>query len=192
MLGVVETDHKSFVLAEIPGLIAGAHQGKGLGHEFLRHALRTRVLLHLIDGGSAEPVADMLAVNNELFLFDPSLADRPQIVAVNKIDRPDVDSRTAEIKKMFREAGISVSFISAASGQGVKELMSKIAEALESAPEPDMALAEELPDAYHPQNQPPRGVSVSLGGQCLYLLPGRPWNGWWPAATFATPRCAAS
>ncbi len=168
MLGMVEADHRSFVLAEIPGLIAGAHQGKGLGHEFLRHALRTRVLVHLIDGASEAPVADMLAVNNELFLFEPSLADRPQIVAVNKIDRPEVEQRMAELKRLFREAGVSVNFISAASGQGVKELMARVAAALESAPAPELTPEVETLPLIIPRT-PPREVSVSKVGDTFIV-----------------------
>ena len=138
MLGLVESGRTSFVLAEIPGLIAGAHQGKGLGHEFLRHIVRTRVVIHLIDGSSATPVDDMLAVNNELFLFDQELTKKPQIVAINKIDKPEVKERTSEIKALFRDAGLNVSFISAATGEGVKELMAKVASALEGAPAPSV------------------------------------------------------
>lgn len=130
MLGLVESGRTSFVLAEIPGLISGAHQGRGLGHEFLRHVLRTRVLVHLVDGSSETPVGDMLAVNNELFLFDSELAKKPQVVAVNKIDQPEVKERVSEIKELFRAAGVTVSFVSAATGEGVKELMSKVSAVL--------------------------------------------------------------
>ncbi|MCL2150359.1 MAG: GTPase ObgE [Dehalococcoidia bacterium] len=136
MLGLVEAERASFVIAEIPGLITGAHQGKGLGHEFLRHVLRTRVMVHLVDGSSASPVDDMIAVNNELFLFDAGLAARTQLVAVNKIDRPEVRERTLEIRELFRVAGVEVSFVSAATGEGVQGLMSKVAAALEQAPMP--------------------------------------------------------
>ena len=101
VLGSVKVDDEGFVLAEIPGLIEGAHAGKGLGHEFLRHAMRTRVLVHLIDGTSDSPLDDMISVNNELALFDASLAKRPQVVAVNKIDLPEVKERQNEITSCF-------------------------------------------------------------------------------------------
>ena len=168
LLGLVETGHVSFVLAEIPGLIAGAHQGKGLGQEFLRHVLRTRVLIHLIDGTSTAPVDDMLAVNNELFLFDAALADRHQIVAVNKIDLPAVKDRIPEIKELFREAGVSVSFISASTGEGVKELMAKVAAALIKAPAPEVASEITVPPVIIPRGRP-REVSVSKVGEVFVV-----------------------
>lgn len=124
-LGVVTIGQDSFILAEIPGLIEGAHTGRGLGYDFLRHATRTKIFIHLIDGASTSPVEDMVMVNNELSLFDPALAQKSQLVAVNKIDLPEVQARLAEIKHDFREAGISVVFVSASSGEGVGELMAQ-------------------------------------------------------------------
>ena len=130
ILGVVETSQWSFVVAEIPGLIADAYLGRGLGHDFLRHVVRTKVLLHLVDGSSTSPVEDMLRVNNELSLFDSALAQKPQLVAVNKIDLPQVRARLAEIEGAFACAGTGVHFISAATGEGVSELMAKAFEVL--------------------------------------------------------------
>ncbi len=128
VLGVVRIGEKdSFVMAEIPGLIEGAHLGKGLGHEFLRHAMRTRLLVHLIDGTSALPGEDMIQVNQELVEFDSSLAAKPQILAVNKIDLPDVASRRSAIEATFREVGLRPRFISAATGAGVADLMAEVA-----------------------------------------------------------------
>ncbi|MGE3272482.1 MAG: GTPase ObgE, partial [Chloroflexota bacterium] len=89
-LGVAEQDHFTFVLADIPGLIEGAHRGVGLGHQFLRHVERSRVLLHVIDASVADPVATYEAVREELELYNPTLAARPEVVALNKIDRDDV------------------------------------------------------------------------------------------------------
>jgi GTP-binding protein len=131
VLGVAEVGDKSFVLAEIPGLIDGAHLGRGLGSDFLRHALRTKVLIHLIDGGSASPLEDMARVNAELSLFDSALAQKPQLVVVNKIDLPEVQVRLADLKSAFRDAGIPVFFISAATGEGVTGLMAEAVELLE-------------------------------------------------------------
>ena len=125
VLGVVEVGHHSFVLAEIPGLIAEAHLGRGLGHDFLRHILRTKILIHLIDGTSASPVDDMIRVNTELGLFDSTLAQKPQLVAVNKVDLPPVRTRLAVIEDAFANAGTSVFFVSAASGEGVSQLMAE-------------------------------------------------------------------
>jgi GTPase len=124
-LGVVDMGNSSFVLAEIPGLIEGAHEGRGLGYEFLRHALRTKVLIHLVDGASASPADDMARVNTELRLFDGGLAAKPQILAVNKIDLPEVQQKVGEIKSMFAQAGLPIFFISAATGEGVTSLMNE-------------------------------------------------------------------
>jgi GTPase len=123
ILGLVETDSHSFVLAEIPGLIEGAHEGRGLGSEFLQHALRTRVLIHLIDGASVSPIDDMVRVNTELRMFDGGLAGKPQIIAINKIDLPEVQNKVNEIRDVFNQGGMPVFFISAASGEGVTALM---------------------------------------------------------------------
>jgi len=124
-LGVAEVGQKSFVLAEIPGLIEGAHLGRGLGHDFLRHVMRTKVLIHLIDGSSASPVEDMIRVNTELGLFDSALAQKPQLVVVNKIDLPQVRARLDEIRGALGDAGTPVLFVSAATGEGVTELMAE-------------------------------------------------------------------
>ena len=132
-LGVVEVGQRIFVLAEIPGLIAGAHLGRGLGHDFLRHVTRTRMLIHLVDASSASPVEDMLQVNEELALFDSSLSRKPQLVAVNKIDLPEAKDRLAEVKEAFGGVGISVLFISAAIGEGVSELMAEAIKILDRA-----------------------------------------------------------
>ena len=123
VLGVVEVGQRSFVIAEIPGLIDGAHLGRGLGHDFLRHIMRTKILIHLIDGASASPVEDMSRVNEELSLFDPALAQKPQLVVVNKIDLPQVQAQLVKLKADFSEVGTPVLFISAAKGEGVSELM---------------------------------------------------------------------
>ncbi len=125
VLGVVEVGDESFTLAEIPGLIEGAHLGRGLGHDFLRHAMRTKILIHLIDAGSSSPVEDMVRVNTELSLFDPTLALKPQLVVLNKIDLPGVQERLAEIKDAFGCAAIKPLFIAAATGRGVPELMAQ-------------------------------------------------------------------
>jgi GTP-binding protein len=135
VLGVVEVGTKSFVLAEIPGLIKDAHLGRGLGHDFLRHIERTRLLIHLVDGSSESPAADMAQVNTELSLFDPALIRKPQLVAVNKIDLPQVEARRAEIAESFSAVGIGVFFVSAASGQGLPGLMAEALKLLQSIPE---------------------------------------------------------
>jgi GTP-binding protein len=134
VLGMVEVKGQVFVLTEIPGLIDGAHRGRGLGHEFLRHTVRTRMLIHLIDGGSPTPVQDMEHVDSELTLFDPALGEKPQLVAVNKIDLPEVKERLGEIKQAFTAAGTSVFFISAATGEGIPDLMAETLKKLRALP----------------------------------------------------------
>jgi GTPase len=142
IVGVVGVEFENFVLAEIPGLIDGAHRGRGLGHDFLRHSMRTRILIHLIDGTAESPLDNMIKVNNELSLFDSSLARKPQIVVINKVDLPAVRDKKKEIAKTFREAGIDVHFISAVTGEGIAALMQtinnmlKASEILNREPEP--------------------------------------------------------
>lgn len=135
MLGMVEIGLKTFVMAEIPGLIEGAHAGKGLGYDFLRHAMRTRAVIHLIDGSAENPVRVMERLNNELMLFDPVLAAKPQLTVINKIDLPEVRERIDVIRQAFRDAGREVFFISAANKEGVKELMAETLKVIESLPE---------------------------------------------------------
>jgi len=131
VLGLVEVGQQCFVMAEIPGLIEGAHLGRGLGHDFLRHILRTKILIHLISGSSESPPEDMMRVNEELALFDPALARKPQIIALNKIDLPEVQARLDGIRDAFSSAGIKAFYISAATGQGVTELMAETMRTLE-------------------------------------------------------------
>ena len=130
VLGVVELGEQRFVMAEIPGLIAGAHLGKGLGHDFLRHILRTKVLLHLVSGDAPSPLEDMLRVNEELALFDPVLSRKPQVVALNKIDLPVVQERLPGIQEAFASAGIRVWPVSAVTAEGVPELMAEASRTL--------------------------------------------------------------
>jgi GTP-binding protein len=126
-LGVVRVaEEQSFVLADIPGLIPGAAEGVGLGIRFLKHVERTRALLHLLTldpTEGREPVADFDAINRELEKFDPELAKRPQIVAMSKADLPEVKEAHAKLKKKFARRGIELRLVSAATGEGVRELL---------------------------------------------------------------------
>ena len=124
--GVVEVDMKAFVLAEIPGLVDGAHLGKGLGHEFLRHAERTKILLHLIDGSSSSIIDNMNKLNAELALYKPEMGQKPQLVAVNKTDLPEVQARLPEIRRLFSSMEMKVFFVSAITREGLPELISEI------------------------------------------------------------------
>ena len=151
ILGVAEVEQQSFVLAEIPGIVDGAHFGRGLGHEFLRHVMRTKLLIHLLDGSSMSPARNLTQVNAELGLFDSALAQKPQLVAVNKIDLPQVQARLAEIKAAFTSIGISPLFISAATGAGVPELMAETWKMLQSVAA-EAGVGEGIPrKVFHPQ-----------------------------------------
>jgi GTP-binding protein len=132
VLGVVEVGYRSFVMAEIPGLIEGAHRGLGLGHDFLRHIERTQVLIHLLDGCSQVPVADMRGVNEELALFKADLARKPQLLVVNKIDLPQVRDRMAELTGELASLDAPLFLISAATGEGVPQLMAAVAGTLDA------------------------------------------------------------
>ena len=137
-LGVANLDEdNTLVLADIPGLIEGAHQGIGLGHDFLRHIQRTRVLIHLLDGLSEDPLADYAQINTELALFDDDLANKPQVVALNKADLPFVRDLWTEYEQQFKEHGIKQPMlISAVSGDNVRKLLYRAAQLLAETPEP--------------------------------------------------------
>jgi GTP-binding protein len=140
-LGVVSLDdgYTSFVLADIPGLIEGAHQGAGLGDRFLRHVERTRLLIHLLDGASPDPLADLEQINQELVLFNEQLGDRPQIVVLNKMDLPQARENWPEVEAALLEQGQEVLCISAVTGKGVRELMARVAQRLAALPEAETA-----------------------------------------------------
>lgn len=133
-LGVVRTKYgDSFVLADIPGLIEGAHEGTGLGHEFLRHVERTKLLIHVLDVAGLEdrdPLEDFEKINQELYLYNEKLAERPQVVAANKIDIPDADINFEKLKSTLNERGIEAFPISAATSQGVDDLLNYVSKRL--------------------------------------------------------------
>jgi GTP-binding protein len=137
-LGVAELDKDTnLVLADIPGLIEGAHTGAGLGDAFLRHVQRTRVLIHLLDGLAADPLADFSQINSEMALFDPNLAKKPQLVVMNKIDLPEVQTKWAVVKKELEKRGYQPYAVSALTRQEVKAVLWKVAELLQNAPAPE-------------------------------------------------------
>ena len=123
VLGVVEGRDDSFVMVDIPGLIEGAHEGVGLGHEFLRHISRTRLLVHAVDGSEPDPHGQVLKTNDELRQFDESLMRKPQIVAVNKMDILEVRERKEALAEKMRSQGTPVHFISAVGREGLEQLM---------------------------------------------------------------------
>ena len=129
VLGIVEHGFDAFAAVDIPGLIEGASEGIGLGHEFLKHMQRTRLLVHVVDGSEGEPGERILAINNELEAFDPRLARSPQIIAVNKLDLEEVELLRDEIADEVKRAvgdETPVYFISAATRQGVEDLVSGV------------------------------------------------------------------
>ncbi|MMZ53970.1 GTPase ObgE [compost metagenome] len=136
-LGVVDMDEeRSFVMADLPGLIEGAHEGVGLGHQFLRHVERTRVIVHVIDMAGSEgrdPYEDYVQINEELKLYNKKLEDRPQVVAANKMDIPDAEENLEAFRKKVGE-DLPIFPISAATKQGIRELMYKVADLLEETP----------------------------------------------------------
>lgn len=148
-LGVVDLDGHGFVMADIPGLIEGASEGIGLGHEFLRHIERTKVLIHMVDAASTEgrdPVADIKAINTELESYNPELLKRPQVIAANKIDAlyEGDESPIQALKDEFEPNGIKVFPISAVSGKGLKELLYHVSGLLDSLPEEPVMFEKEF------------------------------------------------
>jgi GTP-binding protein len=142
---VVLDDYSSIVLADIPGLIEGASQGAGLGHEFLRHIERTRILIHLLDGAGEDPLEAFDTINDELAAFDERLAAKPQIVAVNKLDLPDAQALWPLVRDELSERGYEVMAISGLARQGTRELMFRAAQRLSELPPPVVVPAVEVP-----------------------------------------------
>lgn len=137
-LGVVVLDDQTqFVLADLPGLIEGASEGKGLGHQFLRHVERTRVLIHLLDGLSADPLADFAAINRELAAFGHGLAEKPQLVALNKMDMPQARERWPQVKAALAKQGYEAFAVSALTREGTREVLYRAAQILAESPPPE-------------------------------------------------------
>lgn len=136
-LGVADLgNYSTVVLADIPGLIEGAHMGAGLGFAFLRHIQRTRVLIHLLDGLAENPVADFGQILTELSLFDERLMEKPMIVALNKMDVPEVGEKWPRVKKEIEKRGYEIMAVSAATRLGTRELLNRAGQLLAEAPPP--------------------------------------------------------
>ncbi len=165
-LGVTQLDEeRTLVLADIPGLIEGAHSGFGLGDAFLRHIQRTRVLIHLIDGLSVQPFADFSQINSELSLFDPRLAEKVQVVALSKIDLPEVKERWSEINSGFEKHKIKIMPISSITHENLNKLLGKTYNELQIMPAPE--LAPSLP-IYRPSTDLPEfEVKHEKEGWCI-------------------------
>ncbi len=148
-LGVVRVDDlHSFVMADVPGLIEGASDGAGLGHQFLRHVERTRLLIHLLDGAALDPLADYETINRELAQFSERLASKPQIVVLNKMDLPDAQAWWPLIEEAMQERDAETLAISAVSGQGVRPLLHRTFQLLQALP--PVELAPEAPAVLRP------------------------------------------
>lgn len=155
-LGVVLLDDRDIVIADIPGLIEGAHMGVGLGHAFLRHVQRTRLLVHLIDGASLDPIADYNQINIELALYDEHLEERPQIVVFTKMDLPDAQEQWDDVRAELEALGVQNPMaISAATHQNIQALVGRIFAEFDQLPEQELPVTEdatlyELPeDDFH-------------------------------------------
>jgi len=144
-LGVAQYDDRDMVLADIPGLVEGASAGVGLGHAFLRHVQRTRMLVHLLNGDSADPLADFSQINSELALFDERLGSKPQIVVYTKMDLPQAQERWPEIERELKARGVEQPLaISAATQQNVRELVQRVFETMDHLP-PDLTPVVDIP-----------------------------------------------
>ncbi len=178
-LGVVDLDGcDGFVIADIPGLIEGASQGVGLGHQFLRHIERTRVLIHLVDAASTEgrdPIDDIYKINKELEAYDPELSKRPQVIAANKIDaiyEGDEDP-VQKIREEFEPQGIKVFAISAVSGKGLKELLYYVKQLLDSIEkEPVVFQQEFFPEDMLITENLPYTVTQDTEDEHIFIIEG--------------------
>ena len=177
-LGVVDMDGiSSFVIADIPGLIEGASQGVGLGHDFLRHIERTRVLIHIVDAASTEgrdPIEDIYAINKELKDYDEKLASRPQVIAANKVDAlyDGLDNDPIErIKREFEPQGYKVFPISAVSGQGLKELLYHVSHMLDELPKEPVVFESEFSATRNDSDNEPYTVEYDFKNK-VYRVEG--------------------
>ncbi len=175
-LGVVDMeDGFGFVIADIPGLIEGASEGVGLGHEFLRHIERTKVMVHIVDAAGTEgrnPIEDIHAINKELASYNPELLKKPQVIAANKMDAVygDENEVVSKLKSEFEKEGIRVFPISAVSGQGVKELLYQIKELLAQCPKETFVYESEFDPALAFFKDEPYSVSMAEDG--AYVVEG--------------------
>lgn len=152
-LGVANLDEDtSLILADIPGLIEGAHEGVGLGYAFLRHIQRTKVLIHVLDGLSEDPLADFSQINSELAMFDPKLGKKPQIVVFNKVDLPEVKEKWPAVKKKLNKEGYFLFDISAATHENLTPVLWKAHELLQTAVE-EPVVEPQIP-VYKPEEDP--------------------------------------
>ena len=178
-LGVVDLDGSGFVIADIPGLIEGASEGVGLGHEFLRHIERTKVMIHLVDAASTEgrdPIDDIYKINEELRAYNEEISKRPQVIAANKIDAiytEDGEDPVQKLKDEFEPQGIKVFPISAVTGKGLKELLYYVRDLLNELPQEPMIFEQEFfPDEVRIDDNLPYTVTKSEEDDHTYIVEG--------------------
>ena len=178
-LGVVDLyGGKGFVIADIPGLIEGASEGVGLGHEFLRHIERTKVIIHVVDAASTEgrdPVDDIYKINEELKAYNPRMATLPQVIAANKTDviYSEDEDPVERIRAEFEPQGMKVFSISAVSGKGLKELLYYVRELLDALPKEAVVFEQEYdPNEYNPNDNLPYTVEKSEEEENTYVVEG--------------------
>ncbi|MGC9357449.1 MAG: GTPase ObgE [Anaerolineae bacterium] len=173
-LGVVALGPSdTFVMADLPGLIEGASQGKGLGLEFLRHIERTRVLIHLLDGTEPRVLENFKTINEELHTFGHGLSDKPQIVAVNKLDMPEARERYPKIEAALESLGYPVMGISAITRENTRELLGRVYQMLEEAPLPEIGRPESKPGpvVIRPEGRE-EGFTIERGTQGTWRVRG--------------------
>ena len=178
-LGVVDLDGSGFVIADIPGLIEGASEGVGLGHEFLRHIERTKVMIHLVDAASTEgrdPIEDIYKINEELRAYNEEISKRPQVIAANKIDAiyaEEGEDPVQKLKDEFEPQGIKVFPISAVTGQGLKELLYYVRDLLNELPQEPVVFEQEFfPDEVRIDDNLPYTVTKSEEDDHTYIVEG--------------------
>ena len=181
VLGVVNVgeigDEKTFVMADIPGLIDGAAEGVGLGHDFLRHVERTKVILHIVDASGVEgrdPVEDYYKINKELKIYSEKIARRPQILVANKMDLPEAADNYERLKELAEKEGIEIFPISAATQQGTQELINRVAQVLdEYVEEPD---TEEGVKVYDAKEEDPDKVTITRNDAGDFIVSSKSLN----------------
>src|SRR5699024_10382395 len=165
-LGVVDTeDHRSFVMADLPGLIEGAHEGVGLGHQFLRHVERSRLIVHVIDMASMEgrdPYDDYVKINRELKAYDENLSERPQIIVANKMDMPGADENLQSFKDQLKDDS-EIFPISALTRDGLRQLLFAIADKLDEIPK-EALVDEDVVEITHKEKKAPFIISRADDG----------------------------
>ena len=175
-LGVVDMeDGFGFVIADIPGLIEGASEGIGLGHEFLRHIERTKVMIHIVDAAGTEgrdPISDIKAINKELEAYNPELLKKPQVIAANKIDviYGDENEIIKRLREEFETEGIKVFPISAVSGQGLKELLYEVKNLLATCPKETTVYEQEFDPELNFFKDEPYTIEIDKDG--AYVVEG--------------------